>query len=72
MKGKNILYGTGLYLLSLWALYGKKRVTGFTTFRDRLSEAERNQMFGRDEYGFPDTIGFERTPHKMKGLPGKY
>ena len=24
MKGKNILYGTGLYLLSLWALYGKK------------------------------------------------
>ena len=26
MKGKNILYGTGLYLLSLWALYGKKSI----------------------------------------------
>ena len=26
MKGKNILYGTGLYLLSLWALYGKKPI----------------------------------------------
>ena len=26
MKGKNILYGTGLYLLSLWALYGKKLI----------------------------------------------
>ena len=27
LKGTNILYGTGLYLAAIWALYGQKKIT---------------------------------------------
>ena len=27
LKGKNILYGSGLYLAAIWALYNQKKVT---------------------------------------------
>ena len=52
MKGKNILYGTGLYLLSLWALYGKKPInletpTGRVRRKPQLAPMPRV----RDDWG---------------------
>ena len=58
MKGKNILYGTGLYLLSLWALYGKKsiravgaRLSGGIMYQPGRSEF-RGGSIGKDDGGY--------------------
>ena len=48
MKGKNILIGTGVYLVALWALYGTRTITIRTGSQYALSEQERAQMFGHD------------------------
>ena len=58
MKGKNILYGTGLYLLSLWALYGTKPISGFTrqerggVMYQPGRSAFRGGSIGKDDGGY--------------------
>ena len=59
MNGKNILYGTGLYLLSLWALYGKKIINIEET---AASPEERARSYSRGM----------TTPGRLKAIREQY
>ena len=48
LKGKNILYGSGLYLAAIWALYNQKKVT----YKDQKElEASVPMIGGRKSIG---------------------
>ena len=61
LKGTNILYGTGLYLAAIWALYGQKKIT----FKDQKEIDQLANIVLRK--GIKDKKGFKAARERRFG-----